>query len=468
MNDRYRILSILHEYPFGRVCVVEDQIVSKHYVAKELYRNCDPLLVHQFHVEVDVLSSLRHTNVPEIIDVFEMSDSYVLIESYIEGVRLDKWLKEHKKNRKFSDSWMNTCFDVIEKIHEIGFLYIDLKLENLIVCDEIIYLIDFNACISFQSTQVVLASDVNTAPEYKDKKLMGPTSDIYGIGGLLKILYPRGLKRRIANKCLKKDSQKRYQNIMELRKAFNRTFYIRKCLGYGSLILSVLLLSYFNVYKHSEIFQDYRNSKDPTLFIGAYGETLEKIEGNQSHKVETNLYEWINNDWIYDEVYQDREAATFILKQAILSKNPSLCSYFLKQVPESIQKSSNELVILMNAYLLQNQDISYDVIHEFIISIENEILSQKQTLEKITVIMNVVLDCEIILQQEDLDKIYQLQIHLDCTEVDDLWLNLAKVYVNYGMLIKNEPLDFHIPESYYSFFDKTSEVGKLMTFLEGE
>ena len=54
---------------------------------------------------------------------------------------------------------------VLQDLHQIGYLYIDLKLENIIYYQNHFYLIDFNACIENHSHVAVMASKSNCAPE---------------------------------------------------------------------------------------------------------------------------------------------------------------------------------------------------------------------------------------------------------------------------------------------------------------
>lgn len=470
MNERYSVVSVFHEYPFGRVCLVEDQIISKNYVAKELFRHSDPLLIHQFRVEVDVLSQLRHPNVPEIIDVFETENAYVIIETYIEGQTLDKWLLNHKCKQTLNKKWILTCLDILECIHQIGYLYIDVKPENLIIHDNEVYMIDFNACISFEASNVILASKINEAPEYRCKRNLDQSSDVYSMGGLINLLFPFGPVRWVANKCRKRQSKKRYQTIGKLKVAFLKAFSWRKYVAMLVLVilLSVLLPQYLNSESDNSILKRYLRAQDPTLFIGAYNFTLTSYHENHEENVQDNLYEWINNEWIFPEIYHDKNTAGFLLKQAILSQNPSLCSYILDRIDKDTQNDLKELIVLIKAYLLQRQEVSYEIIHEYIVSIDDLSLTNRQKMEKLLMIVNVLLESEIVLEQHDLDVLYDLQSSLDWQEHQKMFESLAKIYVNYGMLIKNENLNYQIPQVYHQLFDKTSEIGKLIEVLEGD
>ena len=92
LNDRYLIQEQIQKSSWINVYVVEDQLTSKLYIAKEVLKEANPILIHQFHVEVDVLSQLEHKHFPSIIDVFETRNSMILIETYFKGIDLGQWL----------------------------------------------------------------------------------------------------------------------------------------------------------------------------------------------------------------------------------------------------------------------------------------------------------------------------------------------------------------------------------------
>lgn len=77
---------------------------------------------------------------------------------------------------------------VLQDLHQIGYLYIDLKLENIIYYQNHFYLIDFNACIENHSHVAVMASKSNCAPELLTLNEKDIRCDIYALGSLIQEL----------------------------------------------------------------------------------------------------------------------------------------------------------------------------------------------------------------------------------------------------------------------------------------
>lgn len=78
---------------------------------------------------------------------------------------------------------------VLQDLHEIGYLYIDLKLENIIYYQNRFYLIDFNACIENHSRVAIMASKFNCAPELMNLHEKDVRCDIYALGSLVHELF---------------------------------------------------------------------------------------------------------------------------------------------------------------------------------------------------------------------------------------------------------------------------------------
>lgn len=97
-NPRYRWVKDLSDC----VCLVEDEITSLVCVAKYLSKSASNVLLHQFRVEIDVLSTLSCPYVPTLVDVLENQDYIIMIETYIPGISLDVWIKDAGIVKKYS------------------------------------------------------------------------------------------------------------------------------------------------------------------------------------------------------------------------------------------------------------------------------------------------------------------------------------------------------------------------------
>lgn len=77
----------------------------------------------------------------------------------------------------------------IEHCHELGYLYMDLKPEHILVGEnDQTWLIDFNAIIPIGSTQVILSNELAVPPENGLLKL-NEQADFPGLGTIHRLLF---------------------------------------------------------------------------------------------------------------------------------------------------------------------------------------------------------------------------------------------------------------------------------------
>ena len=91
MNNRYVSICTLKVNDFSRCDIVQDQFTGRNCISKTVLLNSDPVYIHQFRMEIQVLSLIQHPFMPQIIDVYETKDSLVLIENKIPGISLNQW-----------------------------------------------------------------------------------------------------------------------------------------------------------------------------------------------------------------------------------------------------------------------------------------------------------------------------------------------------------------------------------------
>ena len=103
-----------------------------------------------FKNEVTSLRNLKHPNIPIIYDIEEDEDYYYIIEEFIEGESLRAYRLNHGfiTESKVLDFTIQLC-DVIDTLHSSkeSILYLDLKPNNIIICKDVLKLIDFGAAI---------------------------------------------------------------------------------------------------------------------------------------------------------------------------------------------------------------------------------------------------------------------------------------------------------------------------------
>ena len=220
MNDRYHLIRCIESSENTCVDIVEDQLTSKVFLRKSISKQADAMVIHQFHMEINVLSMVHHAYIPEIVDVYEDRDRKYLIESYIQGTLLNEYLASHKALGKlYRFRFLMESMEIMDYIHQKGFLYIDWKPENMIVSNRHIHVIDFNSCIESGSTQIVSVSRFNYSKDFLEVKTRKPETDILAWSKLIRYLYPKDAGMGwIYHRCRKKVYKDVHQVINSIKR----------------------------------------------------------------------------------------------------------------------------------------------------------------------------------------------------------------------------------------------------------
>ena len=186
------------------------------------------------------LKTLRHPGIPLVYDVEEDSMHSYLIEEYLEGESLYALVK------RLGSLSMKTTVDIGIQICRIiqfmntadnPILYLDLQPKNLLVCDGMVRLIDFDhARYAYEADDP--GESYGTigfaAPEQMAGETLDPRTDVYAIGALLYYMCrgrPPGREPefgdsgrwreldRIVMGCMARKKEDRYQTAGEVEHA---------------------------------------------------------------------------------------------------------------------------------------------------------------------------------------------------------------------------------------------------------
>lgn len=205
--------------------------------------------------EVDILKSLRHTNLPVVHDYFRIDDQIYMVMDYISG----KSLQDLKSSgKRFTEAEICSLFvqlcDCVKYLHAHipPIIHSDIKPANIMLSDDgTLYLIDFNIsrmaergrAQSFGGSRRFAAPEQLSAGTVANRDMTEPVSagsayvdkrtDIYGIGTtiyyLLTGLTPKDgnistsgihfsrMMARLISKAANTDPSKRYSDVSELK-----------------------------------------------------------------------------------------------------------------------------------------------------------------------------------------------------------------------------------------------------------
>lgn len=257
IDGRYKILRKLGEGGMSVVYLAVNEKVNKHWAIKEVKKegveNFET--VHQrLLTEADILKRLHHPNLPDIVDIIENEETFLLVMDYIEGRQLESIVQEYGPQKEETVvNWGKQLCDVLSYLHSQNppIIYRDMKPANVMLQkDGKVVLIDFGTAREFKESQaedtLCLGTCGYAAPEqYKGQGQSDIRTDIYCLGVTLYYLltghnpickpyeiYPirywntnlsSGLEMIIL-KCTRKNPSKRYQSCEELQQELSHYY----------------------------------------------------------------------------------------------------------------------------------------------------------------------------------------------------------------------------------------------------
>ena len=204
IRDRYRVLGALGRGGFGATFLARDQLLPgcPPCVIKQLRPTTDvPNLLDMardlFQREANILGKIgNHPQLPRLLDYFEMSKEFYLVQEYVSGSTLQKEVKEYGPFTEVSvKQFLSEILPVIQYIHSHQIIHRDIKPANLIrrEQDQQLVMIDFGAVKDKVAQPTVDPTDQTALTAYAigtpgyappEQMAMRPVyaSDLYAIG----------------------------------------------------------------------------------------------------------------------------------------------------------------------------------------------------------------------------------------------------------------------------------------------
>ena len=441
MNDRYHLIRCIESSENTCVDIVEDQLTSKVFLRKSISKQADAMVIHQFHMEINVLSMVHHAYIPEIVDVYEDRDRKYLIESYIQGTLLNEYLASHKALGKlYRFRFLMESMEIMDYIHQKGFLYIDWKPENMIVSNRHIHVIDFNSCIESGSTQIVSVSRFNYSKDFLEVKTRKPETDILAWSKLIRYLYPKDAGMGwIYHRCRKKV----YKDVHQVINSIKRIVF-GKIMGIAFIlyIMSAFLLK--SIMPVNDPFHTYLNTRKPADFIIAFKSSKKQKDMNDYEA----LYYWIQHGWITSEVISEQRNADYLAHVVLDAKDAQIAGYIWKHTDRSTKERNPSLwfsILVMSKekpdFSFLNEYLAYLKKHSMTVCSLNEYLLINEIV--ISPALNNSLKEQMI---QDVDKI---------SEKD------ACTYLEYMLFEKSKNVYVQIPDCYQKKWKESPQWNQL-------
>ena len=194
----------------------------------------------QFRREALILKSIRHPGIPIVYDIEETPGDgwFGIIEEYLEGSSLYALVScmGHLSKAMTVSYGIQICHLVIilHSARPNPILYLDLQPKNLLVCQDIVKLVDFDHAVYVDEAKDLVKRYGTVgfaAPEQYTGGTLDERTDIYAIGAVLYYMltgtfpdespiYPRALidksLRRMIETCLHPRPERRYTSVDQL------------------------------------------------------------------------------------------------------------------------------------------------------------------------------------------------------------------------------------------------------------
>ncbi|XP_053173667.1 NUAK family SNF1-like kinase 1 [Scomber japonicus] len=193
LKHRYEVMETLGKGTYGKVKRAVERASLKTVAIKSIRKERITDDLDRIHIqrEIEITSSLRHSNIIRFHEVFESRDKIVIVMEYASRGELYDYIQE---KRRLPETEARSIFrqitSAVHYCHKNGVVHRDLKLENILLDQDLnVKLADFGLSNHFQRgslLQTYCGSPLYAAPEIvKGLPYQGPEVDCWALGVLL-------------------------------------------------------------------------------------------------------------------------------------------------------------------------------------------------------------------------------------------------------------------------------------------
>lgn len=140
---RYKVIRLIGEGRFG-ICYLVN-LDGKPYILKEIKPKAIKKSGNKIIFEEEILLSIDHPSIPKIVDIIKNDNIYAYILEYKSGKTIEEMI--------FGDNHIFTIdeiykvgikiIDIMKYLHKRNIVHRDIRVPNVIIDEENVYLIDF-------------------------------------------------------------------------------------------------------------------------------------------------------------------------------------------------------------------------------------------------------------------------------------------------------------------------------------
>lgn len=224
LKEQYSVVKVFKKTDEKSIVLLRHNQLQKNIICRRFRGNCETY---------KVLQGIRFKNLPIVYEVMEKDGIVLALEEFIKGTTVADILSNGLYSEKGVKSVVKSVCDALSVLHSYGIVHRDIKPENIMIADDgTVKLIDFDVSRVFKNGQskdtVIIGTAGYAAPEQLGFAQSDERTDIFALGVLMNVMltgeHPtnklyKGKMRRIIEKCIQLDPQKRYKNVDELKKS---------------------------------------------------------------------------------------------------------------------------------------------------------------------------------------------------------------------------------------------------------
>ncbi|WP_042201155.1 serine/threonine protein kinase [Paenibacillus camerounensis] len=188
IGERYEIHRLLGEGSYGLTYCCRDITDGKLYALKQSRPSKKTAGRMLLEKEYTILRSMEHPNIPRCRDYLEYKGSNWLVSDYITGKTLEDLIFDDQLiyGERESLAVILKLAELVAHVHSRGYVHLDLRIPNVILQEDALYLIDFGLASRIGEERTAVAQLSLLDPALLPEQLPPvAASDLHDMGRLM-------------------------------------------------------------------------------------------------------------------------------------------------------------------------------------------------------------------------------------------------------------------------------------------
>lgn len=224
LKEQYQFVTCLRKTEKNEIVILEHKTLHKRIIKRTFTGNSE---VYR------KLLTLKHKNMPEILEVAEFEDKVIALEEYIDGVTLLDLINENLYKENQVKKLVGELCDILSFLHSFNIIHRDIKPKNIMIENgtQILKLIDFDSARIYKKYYPRDTEYLGTVGYAAPEQYGGVSdrrTDIKQVGELTKVMLTgetsdkipySGKLADVIAKCIHISPDKRFQTAEELKRS---------------------------------------------------------------------------------------------------------------------------------------------------------------------------------------------------------------------------------------------------------